>query len=136
MDDSNGFLPGLAGTLSSKFRIFGSLLGGVENSRTRVDFKNFQLFKVKREKTFFSFRNVDPFCYLDVDILFGRRLEELDAQLVRQLLAPLGGDHPFVLHVALVADQDHLGIVARVRFDLRYPILHRIERLLVRDIVH
>lgn len=76
------------------------------------------------------------FLYLNVNILFGRRLEELDAQLVRQLLASLGGDHPFVLHVALVADQDHLGVVARVRFDLRYPILHRIERLLVRDIVH
>ena len=74
--------------------------------------------------------------YLDINVLLGRCLEELDAQLVRQLLASFGGDHPLVLHVALVADQDHLGVVARVGFDLRDPVLHRIERLLVRDVVH
>lgn len=38
-----------------------------------------------------------------------------------QLPASVSTHHSFVLHVALVSDQQHLGVVPRVRFDLSRP---------------
>lgn len=59
--------------------------------------------------------------YLNVNILFGGRLEEFHAQLIGQLLAALERNDAFIFHVAFVADQYHLGVVPRVRLDLCYP---------------
>lgn len=39
-------------------------------------------------------------------------------ELIRQLPAPFRGHHSLIFHVALVADQEHLSVVPRVRLDL------------------
>lgn len=59
--------------------------------------------------------------YLDIDVLLGGCLEELNSQLVGQLATALEANHSLVLHVALVAHQDHLGIVPGVSLDLCDP---------------
>ncbi|KAE8744323.1 hypothetical protein FOCC_FOCC009047 [Frankliniella occidentalis] len=78
--------------------------------------------------------------------------KELNAELVGELLAALKGDDTLLLHVALVAYKHDLGVVPRVRLDLRHPVeqrkteirseaqslpvLHAVERLLIGDVVH
>ena len=57
----------------------------------------------------------------DVNVFLGRGLVELEAEGVRELLAPLEADNPLVLHVALVSHQDHLRVVPRIRLDLGAP---------------
>ena len=57
-------------------------------------------------------------------------------EVLGELLAPLEADDPLVLHVALVAHENDLGVVPRVGFDLRQPVLHRVEGLLVSYVVH
>ena len=59
--------------------------------------------------------------YPNIDIFLGGGLEELEAEAVGELLAPLVADDPLVLHVALVAHQDHLRVVPAVRLDLGAP---------------
>ena len=59
--------------------------------------------------------------YLDVDVLLGGGLEELESELVGQLFAALVADDALVLHVALVTHQDHLRVIPRVRLDLGAP---------------
>lgn len=57
----------------------------------------------------------------NIDIFLGGRFKELETKTVGQLLASLVGYHPLVLHVALVADQDDLGVVPTVGLDLCAP---------------
>lgn len=59
--------------------------------------------------------------YLNVNVLLGRSLEELDSKLLCELLSSFVADDPFVLHVAFVPYQDHLCVVPRVRFYLGHP---------------
>lgn len=56
-----------------------------------------------------------------MDVFLSRSLEELDTKLFGQLLAPLEGYHPLILHVTLVAHQDDLRVVPRVGLDLSNP---------------
>ncbi len=42
--------------------------------------------------------------YPNVDVFLGRGFEELEAERVCELFAPLEGDHSLVLHVAFVPD--------------------------------
>lgn len=49
--------------------------------------------------------------YLNIHILLGRCLEELDAQLIGQLAATLEADYALIFHVAFVAHQYDLGVV-------------------------
>lgn len=58
-------------------------------------------------------------------VVFGGRLEELDVQLVGQRFAPLVRYHALVFHVALVAHQNHLCVVPRIRLDLRHPATNK-----------
>lgn len=39
-------------------------------------------------------------------------------QLIGQLLAPFRGHHSLIFHIALVADQEDLSVVPRVRLNL------------------
>lgn len=73
---------------------------------------------------------------LDINVLLGRGLVELETQLVCELFTSLVGDDSLVLHVALVPHQDHLGVVPRVRLDLRAPVLDAVEGFFVSDVVH
>ena len=57
----------------------------------------------------------------NVDIFLGGSLKELEAYAVCQLLAAIVGNHPLVLHVALVANQHNLGVVPAVGLDLCAP---------------
>lgn len=59
--------------------------------------------------------------YSDVDIFFGRSLEELKTQRIGQLFSTFVRNDAFVLHVAFVANEDHLRVVPRIRFDLGAP---------------
>ena len=59
--------------------------------------------------------------YPNIDIFLGGCLEELEAEAVGELLAPLVADDPLVLHVTLVPHQDHLRVVPAVRLDLGAP---------------
>lgn len=58
---------------------------------------------------------------LNIYILFGRCLKELNAQLIGQLASALEANHALVLHVAFVAHQYDLSVVPRIRFDLCHP---------------
>lgn len=77
---------------------------------------------------------------LNIHILLGRCLEELDAQLIGQLAATLEADHTLILHVAFVAHQYDLSVVPRIRFDLCHPARERereiIELITQRDQQH
>ena len=70
--------------------------------------------------------------YSDIDVFLGRRLVELEAERVGQLLSPLEGDDALVLHVALVAHQDDLRVVPGVRLDLGAPKVKKSFLLVVR----
>ena len=71
---------------------------------------------------FQNYLDLDLFIsYPNIDIFLGGGLEELKAEAVGELLAPLVADDPLVLHVALVAHQDHLRVVPAVRLDLGAP---------------
>lgn len=60
--------------------------------------------------------------YLNIHILLGRCLKELDAQLIGQLAATFEADYALIFHVAFVAHQYDLGVVPRIRFDLCHPV--------------
>lgn len=59
--------------------------------------------------------------YLNIHILLGRCLKELNTQLIGQLTTALEAYDALVLHVAFVAHQYDLSVVPRVRLDLCYP---------------
>jgi len=60
--------------------------------------------------------------HLNIHILFGRCLKELDAQLIGQLASALKANHTLILHIAFVAHQYNLSIVPRIRFNLCHPL--------------
>ena len=64
--------------------------------------------------------------HLDVDVLFGRRFEEFESELVSELFTSLVGNDAFVLHIAFVAYKNNLSVVPRVRFDLGAPVVKEI----------
>lgn len=81
--------------------------------------------KIYRHSYVYMYINVYIFFFnthLDVVVVFGGRLEELNVQLVGQRFAPLVRYDAFVFHVALVAHQYNLRVVPRVRLDLRDPV--------------
>lgn len=58
---------------------------------------------------------------LDVDVGLGRDLEEGDAELVGERLAPLRRHHPLLFPVAFVADQDLVHAFGGVLLDVGKP---------------
>lgn len=65
---------------------------------------------------------MDRITDLDIVVVFGGRLEELDVQLVGQRFTSFVRYHTFVFHVTLVAHQYHLRVVPRICFYLRHPV--------------
>ena len=66
----------------------------------------------------------------------GRGLEELDVVLPGDLLAPLLGDHPLVLHVALVPQDHPLHVLVGVLVNVPQPLGDVVKALCVGDVVH
>ncbi len=90
----------------------------------------------------FIFRNgrQDSLCqghkgFVDVDLIFGRSLEELHAQAVGELLALLVRHLSLVFQVALVSDQNFNDVRTGVLSDLTEPSLDVLERLTVGNII-
>ena len=73
---------------------------------------------------------------LHIDILLGAGLKELKTKIIGEPPAILSRYDPFVFQVTLVPHEDYLGIVPGIGFDLRSPVLHRGEGLLVGDVIH
>jgi len=73
---------------------------------------------------------------LYVDVGLGGGLQELDVVLPGDGLAPLLGDHPLVLHVALVAEDHPLHVLVGVLVDVAEPLGDVVEALGVGDVVH
>ena len=73
--------------------------------------------------------------FVDVDLIFGRGLEELHAETVGELLALLVRHLSLVFQVALVADQNLDDVRTGVLSDFAEPGLDVLERLTVGNIV-
>ena len=65
----------------------------------------------------------------------GRCLEELDVVFPSDLLSPLLGDHPLVLHVALVTQDHPLHVLVGVLINVPQPLGDVVEALGVGDVV-
>uniref|UniRef100_A0A2M4D474 Putative secreted protein n=1 Tax=Anopheles darlingi TaxID=43151 RepID=A0A2M4D474_ANODA len=73
---------------------------------------------------------------LHVGSIFRRRLQERNAQLIRQFRCRGGVDAFLRLQITLVANQQFVHVVASVALDLLQPLFHVLERIVVGAIVH
>ena len=73
---------------------------------------------------------------LDVHCVFGRSLQELDAQGVSEGLSFLGLDLPAGFEIGLVADEQLDDVLIAVLVDLSEPVLDVLEGLAISDVVN
>jgi len=73
---------------------------------------------------------------LDVGAGLGRGLQEFDPERVGELLALLGADDPLRREVGFIAHEELVDVLGGVPVDLVQPLLHVVERLGIRHVVH
>mmetsp|Transcript_2439 Transcript_2439/g.2821 ORF Transcript_2439/g.2821 Transcript_2439/m.2821 type:complete len:218 (+) Transcript_2439:218-871(+) len=72
---------------------------------------------------------------IDVDIVLGRALPEIDAKLLGKFLSLFRGDDLLVKHIALVSDEDLVDMDVGVLLDLRDPVANGFEGATVSHVV-